>query len=301
MAGSKPSPLMTAVTAYKKSALERLNAGQVQEAIRLLKLVNQNLPGRNLLDASLEEIKTAGAQVFDGGELRSNSKFLSSELNRFYDAALDKELIQRHPINGRAHLGPKTPDQPPAQRGTGEKVASLVSNLIENGIQAGFMVSPLAMPLAEMGEQNAALDRFVNGLSGRWYELANRCEWFFSMLRVAIPIVTILIALTTFLDPSKSPFSGSASFATGNAMQDIKLMVNLLESEEPRGVEISTLEELGNWIGVPSARAAEVFDLEQLRVAPSILYLRHKQSGALIIVTSEHRGTLRGKRWRMLQ
>ena len=105
---------MQAVAAYKQKASARLQPGQIQEAVRLLKEVNRRLPDRDLLEASRDELKAAGARLFADGEPREHGRFLSSELGAFYDAALDAGLIGRHPLTGDLYDAEKTASETPS-------------------------------------------------------------------------------------------------------------------------------------------------------------------------------------------
>jgi hypothetical protein len=299
----KPNPLLQAVSAYKRQAGQRLRAEQLQEAVRLLKEVNRRLPSHNLLQASLEELKGAGARLFAEGESRDTSKFLSAELQRFFDVALEEGLISYHPITGAARIQDEADEQPKlSPQEAAAQAAALVAAVVEEGLQQGLMLSPLAMPLAEMDERRGLVDRLVSRLSGRWQTLAARMHLPLAVARVAIPLAAILLAVNGAME-SGNPLASryNTAVASGEAVRQLDLALNMVINQEGELGEISSLEELGDRVGVPLAKAAEVFELENAVREPPILYLRHKKSDTLVVITPGHRGALRRGVWRVLK
>lgn len=299
MVPTQSSPLMAAVAAYKKAAAE-LSPEQLQEGVRLLKEVNRRLPSRNLLDAAKTDLKAAGQEIINGAGGRVEGRFLSRELRRFYDAAFAEGLLALHPLTSAAQLPTSTPgDDPDAAPRGAEAAAELVTGLIEEGLQAGMLLSPLAIPASELG-QPSRLDTFVANLEGRWAELAEKAKWLLSALRVAIPAVGVILTVTTVItgrDPVGS--RANAAFSTGNAMQEVKIMVNLLDSVELQPRRYDTFEELGRAVGAPTESMAEIFELEGLSRFPTVLFLRHRSSGALVMVSEDQRATLADGRIRI--
>jgi len=297
--------LMQAVAAYKQRAGARLQPEQVQEAVRLLKEVNRRLPGRNLLEASRDELKAAGTRLFADGEPRQNGPFLTFELREFFDAALAAGIVLRHPLTGEARLGP-TPgeDSGVTRQEAAQRAAKLVAGIIEESIQKGLLLSPLAAPVAEAGDEpDTFLERLLSGLSGRWQLLARSLCPVLRAARVVVPLAAVVISLSAALDAG-NPLNARANsaFATGEAVRRLELAVNLAQNQEwDEQSGISSLEELGERVGLPLPEASEVFDLEKIVTRPYILYLRHRQSGTLVILGLERRATLRQGTWRVLR
>ena len=167
MAATGRTPLLQAVSAYTRRARQRLEAGEVEVAVRLLKELNRRLPGQNLLTATVEELKEAGARLFAEGEPRSRSRFLSAELRELFDTALAEGLVLRHPLTGAVRL--PDPDSPPAgavmtREEAAAEAVQVIANLLEDAIRVGLAVPGMAVAVAEAGEGG----RPVPGCSSGW-------------------------------------------------------------------------------------------------------------------------------------
>jgi hypothetical protein len=306
MSEPTPSPLLVAVNAYTRRARARLGADQVGEGVRLLKELNRRLAGRNLLAAPLDELKAVGARVVAEAGGGDRGRFLTAELRAFFDAALEEGLIVRHPLTGAVRLpdpeGVAAAADMPREDGAVEAV-KLVANLLEEAVQASVIVSPLALTVADLGEGGHPLVELLERLAGRWSSLTGSLHWLLEVVKVVVPLGALVLGLGAFLEGG-GPFLGGGAMSTGNAMQELKVAVALLgEREIPGegGAEPSSLQQLGDLVGTGFMAAPKVFDLERAVVRPPILYLRHRETGALVVVTPEHRGALRDGRWRMLQ
>jgi hypothetical protein len=303
MAEPTTSPLLRAVSAYTRRARARLTPAEVELAVRLLKEVNRRLAGRNLLDASVDELRAAGARLFAEGEPREHSRFLTAELRQFFDAAIEEGLVVRHPLSGAVRL--PDPDAPAAATGlaveeVAEQAAKIVANVLEDAVQTGLMLSPLAVPVAEAGEGGGMVEELVRTLASRWSWLAGQLHWLLQAVRVLVPLGAMVLGLTAWFS-SSNPLTGQGAFLTGQAMQELKIAVNLLDSREMGTTQFRSLEDLGQQLGAPLLQSSSVFTLERAMVHPTILYLRHRDSDALVILTPDHRATLRKGRWRLLQ
>jgi hypothetical protein len=300
---------MQAVSSYKRLALAELGADSAREGVRLLKELNRRLQSRNLLTATLADIKAAGARLFTEGESQEASRFLSAELRRFYTVALEEGLVAVNPLTGEAHRASPTPAEAaptpaaaaaaPAEETTAG-TARLVAGVIDEGIQAGLTLSPLALPLAEMGGRAGAAERLADALAGRWSRLAVHLRPVLLLARLVVPAAVVILVLVTVFGDSDPMSTGLAeATATGNAIRDLTF---LLESrhDESTGIEASSsLEDLGRRVGINVDGAAELFDLQRVVARPPMLYLRHKQSGDLVVLTEELRGSLRDGTWRV--
>ncbi len=283
------NPLQRAVAAYKRQALDELGPERVLDGVRLLKEVNARLPGRDLLTATAADIKAAGVRLFAAGEPRTQSRFLTAELQRFFAAAQAEELVAVNPLTGAARLAV---DGATAGDSDGPELvavtAELVAELIADGIQAGLRMSPIALPVAELGEDEGPLDHLVSLLSARWQGLARRLRPLLATVRVLIPAAGVVLGIMAFFDPS-GPFGTGMELS--NAMQDLKMNVALLESQELLSVaDITTLSELGARLHAPTTNAAKHFDLLRVRLAPPVLYLRYKKTGGLLVMEGGQRG-----------
>lgn len=295
--------LLKAVHAYKSEASHRLEPRRLELAIRLLKELHRQLGQGDLLHASLQEIKAAGARVLAKGELREHSKFLSAELVRFFDAALAAGCIGYHPIRKTARLTEEPgPERRFDVRAAGARAAELVAGVLADGIQQGLMISPLAAPLADLGGSTGPVDRLFGVVSGRWQRLAARMGWLLELARIAIPAATLVLAVSAAFD-SGNPFTAAygSALESGQAVQHLEIAVNLLANEGRGTSKIGSLTELGDRVGVPLDDVAEVFELQRATVTPPILYLRHRKTGTLVVLTPERRASLRHGRWKVLR
>jgi hypothetical protein len=295
---------MQAVAAYKQRASQRLRPEQLREAVRLLKEVNRRLAGHNLLEASRDELKTAGTQLFADGEPRENSRFLSGELGAFYDAALEAGLILRHPLTGEARLGAAAAEPAGVTRQeAAERAAKLVAGIVEECIQQGFLLSPLAAPLGEASEApDGFVERLVSGLSGRWQRLARALHPVLAATRVALPGVAVIFALSAAMDGG-GPFSsgGGAGMTSGQAVHDLEVAMEITYSQEGSLEGVSSLSDLEERSGMPANRISKVFELERVTSEPPTLYLRHRKDGALVILGAGRRAVIRKGSWQVLE
>ncbi len=301
---STSSPLLQAVSGYTRRARARLGPQEVETAVRLLKEVNRRLPGRNLLQAGVAELKEAGARLFAEGEPREGSRFLSAELRHFFDAALADGLIVRHPLTGQVSL-PRAEEEAEAAgaqpAAVAEQAAKVVADLLEDAVRVGLLASPIAVPLAELGEGENRVEELLGLLAARWSWLASQLHWLLQVVRVAVPLAALVFGVSAALDPS-SPLTGGQAMLTGQAMQELRVTLSLLEERElPAGTEAASLEQLGDLAGAGLQAATKVFTLERAVLRPPVLYLRERASGALVVVTPGQRGVLRDGGWRVVR
>lgn len=300
----QPTPLMQAVRAYKQYAAAQLTPEQVGQAIQLLKALNQRLPKQNLLVASKEEIREAGMQALEALRAPKHGGFLTAELNRFFDVALEQGLIHYHPLRGTARLReePAVVDdvKPDSTQRAAEVAAQLVAGIIQDTIQTGMMVSPLAGPLTSRNSGPSAAEKLIVKFTSRWEVFANRSRLILSITQIAIPAITIVLAIMAVFDPS-GPFAGGHSRAmdAGNAVRMLRVMVNEIYWEQEGLEDIRDLDELMQQWGGSLGPGTE--DLELLRVVPDAhaLYLRNRAANTIVIVSPELSGVFSRGRWRM--
>jgi hypothetical protein len=298
------SPLVRAVRAYKQRAATELQPKQLEGALQLLKAVNQGLTKQNLLLASLEEIKAVGMSALDELGIREKGGFLTAELKRFYDVALELGLINYHPLRQTARLrdAPAEIDEaaPDLTHKAAEATAKLVAGIIRDSVQTGMMVSPLAGHLTSGGGQPPMLERLIRSLSSRWEALAKRSRLVLSILQIAIPLVTFILAVQAVFSPS-NPMGGGLSRATdtGNAVRMLRVLVNEMDWGQEDLAEVRDLDELTNRWGGPLGPGA--VSLKLIRVVPDAqaLYLRNEDTGVLVIITPDLHGAFSRGRWRM--
>ncbi|MCP4895996.1 MAG: hypothetical protein GY906_03390 [bacterium] len=298
------TPLIRAVRAYKQRAAADLQPDQVEKAIQLLKALNHCLPKKNLLLASREEIKNVGMQVLDGMEARQQGGFLTAELNRFYDVALDAGLISYHPLRETARLRDKPAEvddvKPDMTQRTAEVTAKLVAGIIKDGLQAGMMVSPLAGHLTGRASRTPMLERVVSIVSGRWEALANRSRLVLSILQIAIPLVTFVLAIQAVFDPSNPMMGGtSGAMDSGNTVRMLRGLVTEIDWSQEDFSEVRDLDDLAERWGGPLGPGAK--NLRLLRIVPDAqaIYLKHDTNNAVVIITPDLLGVFSRGRWRM--
>jgi hypothetical protein len=329
MAATGRTPLLLAVSAYTRRARQRLEAGEVEVAVRLLKELNRRLPGQNLLTATVEELKEAGARLFAEGEPRSRSRFLSAELRELFDAALAEGLVLRHPLTGAVRL--PDPDSPPAgavitREEAAAEAVQVIANLLEDAIRVGLAVPGMAVAVAEVGEGGAPGPRALERLVSRWSLLTGRARWLLEVVRFAVPVAALVLGLQVAMEQG-GPLNPGEGMTTGQALQELKVGVNLLASREmsappskrsaggdqwndgpPAATGAAGLpagdgsfDQLAQLVGMPFSASSRVFTLERFVAVPPTLYLRHRESGALLVVAEGRRAVLDRGRWRVTE
>lgn|GEM_PF-5055272 len=329
MAEPARSSLLQAVSAHARRARQRLDAGEAETSIRLLKELNRRLPGGNLLTATMSELRAAGARLFAEGEPRTRSRFLSAELKEFYDVAFAEGLVLRHPLTGAVRL-PDPEAQAASAVMTREEAASeaaqVIANLLEDAVRFGLAVPGLAVAVAEAGEGGAPGPRVLERMVGRWSLVTGRAHWLLEVVRFAVPVAVLVLGLGVAMEQG-GPLNPGEGMTTGQAVQELKVAVNLLASREMaappskhpvRGrpsdegrpvtagapaalAEVGGLEELGQLVGLPMSAAIRSFTLDRLAMDPPTLYVRHRETGALLVLAEGRRAALERGRWRVVE
>ena len=142
-------------------------------------------------------------------------------------------------------------------------------------------------------------------------QATGRARWLLEVVRFAVPAAALVLGLGVAVEQG-GPFRPDGGMTTGQAMQELKVAVNMLSSREvapaPSRVAVregggaagvDSLDELGHLVGVPLEAAKRVFVLDRLVMVPPTLFLRHRETGALVVVSEGQRAALDRGRWRV--
>ena len=77
---------------------ERVGKADADNLVTMLRSLVLRLPSRNLMTASLDQIKTAGRSMRAGGRSKSELRLLQRGLTTFFDLAYSQGLIAYHPV-----------------------------------------------------------------------------------------------------------------------------------------------------------------------------------------------------------
>ncbi len=301
--------LFDAVQNYKKHASSRLSAEDVKRAVVEIKSLNDRLPLKNILLSNYEEISAAGRAMMAEGKSQSDMLFLKNELLCFFDTAMEGGFTGYHPLRKTARIHTSGSAAAVRTESTGiiagaSHVADLVGGIIEESIQKGLMISPLAIPLAEMGDKGSLIDRLVSNLSGRWALMAYRMRFLLAGLRYVIPVLAMYFALNAwFSDDNPMIRAERTSGATRNAIQKLTiLVVNMNPGAEYGGrSEYRDLMDLGDRHGIDLEKESEVLTLLKFSGLNNTLYLRHEPSGAIVMISQNGIAQVKEGRFRRVK
>jgi hypothetical protein len=184
----------------------------------------------------------------------------------------------------------------------------------------------MAVAVADAGEGGSPGPRGVERLVTRWSLLTGRARWLLEVVRFAVPVAALVLGLGAAMEQG-GPFNPGQGMTTGQAVQELKVAVNLLANLEtaapsskrpvrggppdeggsvtagaPAAITgVGGLEELGQLVGVPMSAAARSFTLDRLVTDPPTLYLHHRETGALLVVAEGRRAALERGTWRVVE
>ncbi|HPR63712.1 MAG TPA: hypothetical protein PK014_05770 [Thermoanaerobaculia bacterium] len=313
MSAGGGSGLFQAVQAYKAASAGRLTEEQTRTILDLLKRLNYQLPQKNLLAASLDDLNIAGRELAESGVPAAQMALLKKETPFFFDVALDQGFIAVHPIRGTAkiHASKVVDAAVPATAvvaDNAQRMAEWVGNLIEDGLQKGFLISPIAVPLAEVEEKAGLVDTIVSSLSGRWQALAEKNTWLMDALKLAIPIAIILLAIHGWFEGGNPIMARQReASATGTAVQNLKIIVNLMDTEiyDQESMErfrnISSFRDFEMVMDYPLNIKEDVFTLIKVVPEARALVMRHNPTNAIVILNGQYTLSLLKGRMRFNQ
>lgn len=280
---------------YEEHALARLGAVATLEAVQLIEAVDRELPD-GVLAATREELEAAMALAAARAHGSETAALLGVEMACFLDLALDRGLTRRHPLRTAAAADEGA--AVPTRRELAGLLARLVGKAVEEGVSGGLLMADLAVSMAELGERDELPDRLVGTVSGRWRLLAHRYRRPLDAVRVVLPVVTLLLALSSFFSCDGPLGSRTlAAMATGAGVRQLQILTYNMPPDIGDPETITTLDELGRRTGLATDLARETFALR--RVRHGVVYLEHLESETLVVISGEWVGSLGGGTWRM--
>jgi len=307
------STLIKAVQTYRNSSSKRLSGDKLKEALDLLKRLNYLLPGKNLLDSSHEELERAKRDLLEAGTSEDKMNLLNRELETFYDISLKEGLISLNPMEKSLKIealkiletegisSEKTAEN-------ARRVAEWVGNLVEEGLQKGFLISPVSVPLSEIEKQSDFIDNAVSNLSSRWQALAERNRWLLDLLKIAIPVIIIILSIHFWFEGDNTIASRQREASTtGQAVHDLKLITALMCSEiydeesMNRFREIKSIYELEMIFNHPMNTVDKAFTLIKVVPETESIILKHKETDALVLINPRHLLSLKEGRMKVIR
>jgi hypothetical protein len=286
------------VLLYEEAAVPAIGVLPTLDSIRLIGLVDESLPD-GIFASTKSELAEAVFKVLSREDSVDPALDLQLEVGRFLNLAFDHGLIVHHPLRqAKGSEAIVAESGMPTREEVAEMAIGLVSDVIEDAVSSGLFFGQVAVQVAEIGQDGGALDRAVDQFGSRWRRIAGGLRIPLEVLRVGLPILSIIFAINSLVS-CEGPLGSRtlSAFGTGAAVQELKKL------NFDRGMQdlsdVHSLEELERRTGYSTKKAVGVFRLRKVKGFE--LYLEHIDSGSLVILSGAYVGSFHEGVWMLTE